>query len=52
MAEVKDTRSKIARVFADIIEDGRRTYESTPEKYKEDVKSYLIEDGYENLVTE
>ncbi|BBF45088.1 hypothetical protein lbkm_3847 [Lachnospiraceae bacterium KM106-2] len=43
-------RSAVARIWANVIEDNRQKYSNTLERYKEDVKSYLTEDGFKELI--
>ena len=43
---------KIAMLWASQIMDGKATYAGVPRLLKEEVKQILIDNGFENLVTE
>lgn len=40
----------MARVYAELIIKGRKTFEEVPDRIKEDVRQILIEMGHEELI--
>lgn len=42
----------MARIYANLIESGQRTYKHVPDRIKTAVKELLIADGYPELVIE
>lgn len=42
----------MARIYANLIESGQRTYKQVPDRMKPTVKEILIADGHPELVVE
>lgn len=42
--------SVIAKIWAESILKGKKLYSEVPEKFKEDVKSFLIQKGHDELL--